>query len=177
LWRNLAERQLARLGAPLLLIGVFTAIEFIPVSGTGDLSQYYARHAVVLEWHGREDEAMGFWEESLRMKGEASDFVNLALARRYRRTGNYEKALWHLTNIPDTSSAASAKYENLGDVAVAQARAREAIAAYERSLEINSGVRRVRRKLIRIYDTVDDVERAEKQKRVLEYIQSFHTEL
>ena len=50
----------------------------------------------------------------------------------------------------------------------------KAIRAYEKSLEINSGQVKVRQKLIKLFDKTDK-NKAEHEKKMLEYIKSFYT--
>jgi 4-amino-4-deoxy-L-arabinose transferase-like glycosyltransferase len=176
LCQDLADRRVVRLGVSLALIAVFTVIEFLPLKGAGDLTPYFYRHGVILSWRGLQEEAVDYWQESSRMRGRSSDFADVLLAMTYRHGGDDLKALEYLRRIPDTSPAASEKYETLGDVAVSQARIGEAITAYERSLEINAGMIEPRRKLIRLYESVDP-KSADEHRRLLKYILSFQTEL
>ena len=63
-----------------------------------------------------EKEAIDFWKASAEMKQPYSAYANLALAGYYRKHGFREKALECLGKIPDSSFAASKKYEKLGDL-------------------------------------------------------------
>ena len=84
-----------------------------------------------------------------------------------------KKALGYLDKIPDASFAAAHKYDLMGDVMMAQGQIDRAIAAYERSLDINSGQRGPRRKLVKLYWRVDR-EKALREFETLEYISSFY---
>ncbi|HJX34283.1 MAG TPA: tetratricopeptide repeat protein, partial [Desulfatiglandales bacterium] len=82
-------------------------------------------------------------------------------------------ALSYLEKIPEDSFAASYKYEIIGDIMLGEGQIKDAISAYQRSLEINSGRREVRTKLIKVYWRTDR-EKAMKEYDTLEYIISFY---
>ena len=129
----------------------FFVITFLPVQGTDDLTAYYNTHALVLNKKGLMSEAIQYWEESSRMNKGFSAYANLSLAGRYLGKRDFKTALQYLNKISDHSFAAANKYNLLGDIMVAQRQIEKAIAAYKKSLEINSGQRRTRFKLVKLY--------------------------
>ncbi|MCP4628062.1 MAG: hypothetical protein GY850_31765 [bacterium] len=74
--------------------------------------------------------------------------------------------------MPDTSFAASEKYELLGDILAHKKQEEAAGRAYEKALAINSGQLRARGKLINLYEK-NDQQKAVKARKELEYIWSF----
>jgi len=159
--------------AYLAIAALFFGIESIPLPGTDDLSGHYNTHALCLYSTGRKNEAISFWEMSSRMNKPYSAYANLSLANTYRRRKDYDQSLNYLNKISDSSFAAADKYEMLGDLAAAHHQTAKAIAAYEKSLEINSGRRNPRLKLLQLFKKFDEKrQQAEYQK--LLYISSFY---
>jgi 4-amino-4-deoxy-L-arabinose transferase-like glycosyltransferase len=154
---------------------VFIVVEFIPVWGTRDMTAYYNTHAIVINAAGRTQEAIQYWERSSEMDGRYSDFADLALASVYWKKRDAKQTVHYLNKIADDSYAAALKYELIGDMLVHVKQGKRAIASYEKSLEINSGLRRARAKLIRLYRNVDP-ERASEEYEKLQYISSFYQE-
>jgi len=169
----LRHRRFNRIGAYSAIAIAFFVIEFLPVRGTDDMSAYYNTHAIILDSKGFEDRAMQYWEKSSRMNKPFSAFANLSLAAKYFGKRDIQKAVNYLDKIPDNSFAAASKYEIKGDFLANQGQMENAISAYRRSLEINSGQRRARLKLARIYSRVDK-ERALQEYEKLKYIWSFY---
>ena len=161
----------AALLAAMILFFLLTS--FLPIRGTGDMTAYYNTHAVILDGKGLKDEAIRYWEESSRMDRPYSAYANLFLAGRYYSRGDRKKADIFLKKIPDSSFASSAKYGLIGDLRVHEGKIDEAIVAYEKSLAINSGQRRIRRELIKLY-WKRDRERALAEYETLQYINSFY---
>jgi len=151
----------------------FLIVAFLPVRATGDLTAYYNTHAIVLIENGFSEEAEKYWEASSNMKGSFSVFADLALAERYYRKYGEEKALKCLYKIPDDSFGAAFKYELIGDVMKVRRDYDQAILFYIKSLEINSGLQRVRKKLIDSYKETDR-KKAEQETETYKYISSFY---
>ena len=151
----------------------FFIIEFLPVRGTDDMTAYYNTHAIILNSKGFEDEAIQYWETSSRMNKPFSAFANRQLALKYLKQRNLKKSIYYLTKIPDDSFAAAKKYAMIGDIMATLGQAKKAVAAYERSLEINSGERKTRRKLLNILWKIDK-KKAKEQHAKLKYISSFY---
>ncbi|HVO83145.1 MAG TPA: glycosyltransferase family 39 protein [Syntrophobacteria bacterium] len=135
----------------LLVLGV----EFLPLPGVGDLTQYYNLHALLLDAKGHSDEAVQFWRRSSEMKGAFSSYADLSLAGKFLEGRDFEGAFACARRISDTSFAAPLKYELLGDTWAMEGNWAEAAKAYGRSLEINSGEITVRRKLIQVLKRID----------------------
>lgn len=152
---------------------LFVVIEFLPVQATDDMTAYYNTHAIILNSKGNEEEAIRYWGQSSQMNKPFSAFANLSLAGKYTAKGDLAKALFYLQKIPDRSFAVAYKWDLVGDILLRQGQLSEAIAAYERSLEINSGRREVRRKLIKIFRNIDQ-QRALQEEEKLRYISSFY---
>jgi len=155
------------------IAAVFFVIEFLPVQGTNDITAYYNTHAIILDSKGFEDEAIEYWEKSSRMNKPFSAFANLCLVEKYYRKGDVRKGVSCLDKIPENSFAVASKYELIGDILVHQRQIKGAILAYKKSLEINSGQRRTRLKLIKIYDKTDKKKASEEYEK-LKYISSFY---
>lgn len=130
---------------------LFLIIEWLPISGTGDMTAYYNTHALILDTRGNETEAMVYWEQSSMAQKPYSAYANLFLAGKYFDQGNQDKALSYIEKIPDNSFAVAAKYALVGDMMAARGNDKAAIAAYKKSLQINSGQRRIRRALFKLY--------------------------
>jgi hypothetical protein len=152
---SLRQRNTSALVCWAAALAIFFGVEFWPVPGAGDLTAYYNTHAIILDAHNRRQEAMVYWQHSVDLAGAYSVFADISLARRYGKAGEIGKAMQYLDKIPDTSFAAASKYELLGDLMTRQGLPGRAAAAYERSLKINSGDLGTRKKLIRIYQTLN----------------------
>lgn len=170
----ITSRQLKMISIYFVIAIVFFSVEFLPVRGTGDMTAYYNTHALILDSRGRNDEAIEYWQKSLRANAQYSVYANLSLAGQYYRRGNSKKATCHLNAISDHSFAAAAKYESMGDIMTNQGEVEKAIMAYDKSLEINSGQLKPRRKLIKLLEGVDK-QRAFREYEKLNYVASFYT--
>jgi 4-amino-4-deoxy-L-arabinose transferase-like glycosyltransferase len=157
----------------LSIVAVVGAIEFLPVAGIGDLSGHYNTHAIVLASKGLRNEAARYWEASSAMEKPYSAYANLSLAAFHYSKQDMEKGNSYLDKIPDASFAAAGKYELIGDGYETQGRIDEAIAAYERSLQINSGQIKPRSKLIPLL-SLRVPERVQQAREELAYIRSFY---
>lgn len=167
------NRQFNRIVIYTAIAAVFFVIEFLPVQGTNDITAYYNTHAIILDSKGFEDEAIEYWEKSSRMNKPFSAFANLCLVEKYYRKGDVQKAAYYLDKIPDDSFAAASRYELIGDIMLHEGKVKKAISAYKKSLEINSGQRKTRLKLIKIYDKTDKKKASEEYEK-LKYISSFY---
>ena len=156
-----------------VILFLFIVVEFLPVQATDDMSAYYNTHALILQSKGSENEAIQYWEKSSQMNKPYSAFANVSLAKRYFKKRDIKRAVNYLDKIPDDSFAAAQKYRLIGDIMRQQRKIEKAISAYERSLEINSGQRRTRLKLARIYRRIDK-KRALQEYKKLKYISSFY---
>jgi 4-amino-4-deoxy-L-arabinose transferase-like glycosyltransferase len=170
----LRNRQLNMIITYFVIAVIFFVVEFLPVIGTGDMTAYYNTHALILDSGGRNDEAIEYWQKSSRAKAHYSAYANLSLAGQYCRKGDSEKVIYYLNAISDLSFAAASKYELIGDIIMNQREVEKAIMAYDKSLEVNSGELRVRRKLINLLKSADK-KRAFKESEKLNYIASFYT--
>jgi hypothetical protein len=157
----------------LIVIAIVAVIEFLPITGTGDMTSHYNTHAINLASKGFESEALKYWKESSAMKRPYSAYANISLAAKCYQRNDYINGNLYLEQIPDDSFAAAGKYELLGDAWAKQKQFNQAILAYKKSLQINSGQTQVIKKLIRLYEGRDP-QKAQKEKAYLEYIQSFY---
>ena len=155
------------------IIAIFLIIGFLPIRATDDKTAYYNTHAIILDSRGFGEEAIRYWKASSEMNRPYSAFANLSLAAKYYQRGKIPEGSFYLEKIPDDSFAAAAKYELTGDLMIHRKEAGKAVAAYERSLAINSGQRLPRMKLVRIYGALDPP-RAIKEEKTLSYIKSFY---
>ncbi len=157
---SLQARKLKKAAGLMAVAGLALCVSWLPVTGTDDMTGYYNTHALVLSRQGRVDEAMGFWKISSDMKQPYSDFADLALAGAYWRKGDPEKTMTYLNKVSDHGLAAAGKYEFLGDLAVKADDYQKAAAHYRTSIRINSGQLDVRRKLIKVLESIDPTEAA-----------------
>ncbi|MBN2060688.1 MAG: tetratricopeptide repeat protein [Deltaproteobacteria bacterium] len=171
--QNIGEKRSKKIVVYLVIFLLFLIIEFIPHGRTNDITGYLNTHAIIFDSKGSEDEAIGYWEESSQMEGRYSSFANLSLARKYMSRGNMSKALDYINKIPDDSFAVAPKYDILGDLMMQQGKVEKAVSAYEKALEINSGLRPTRSKLIKILWRTDRDKALEEYEK-LEYITSFY---
>lgn len=176
LFSSIKRKQFRDIAVYAAIAVTFLIIEFLPIQGKGDMTAYYNTHAINLSEKGYTTEAVQYWENSSRMNGRYSVFADLILAQGYYQDGDIKGAIAHLNRISDESFAAAYKYEIIGDEMLNQKNLQMAIAAYERSLTINSGLRSPRIKLIRIYRTVDPV-KALREEEKLKVIESFYNVL
>jgi 4-amino-4-deoxy-L-arabinose transferase-like glycosyltransferase len=167
------EERFCKVGIYAAIVVAFFVVESLPLPGRGDTTAYFNTHAIILNSKGFEDEAMRYWEQSSQMNGRYSAFANLALARKYLMNGEIPKAGYYLEKIPDNSFAIARKYELVGDMMRRERKIKEAISAYEKSLEINAGQRTIRQKLVRIYKKIDKKKALEEYEK-LKYISSFY---
>ncbi len=167
------NRQFNRIVIYSAIAAFFFVIESLPVQGTNDVTAYYNTHAIILRSKGFEDEAIRFWEKSSEMEKPFSAFANFSLAAQYYRKGYTQKGISYLDKIPENSFAVASKYELIGDILAHQRQIKGAISAYKKSLEINSGQRRVLLKLIKIYEKTDK-KKASQERETLKYIASFY---
>ena len=173
LWRWFRERRTGKIIAFGAVALAFLLIEFIPVAGTGDMTAYYNAHAINLASKGFEPEAVRYWQESAAMNRPYSAYANHALAAVSLRRGDPEAGKHYLAQIPDASFVAAQKYELLGDILWREGRTNEAVAAYRRSLSINTGQRQVYMKMIRIFETINSSE-ATRLRQQLAWVASFY---
>jgi tetratricopeptide (TPR) repeat protein len=164
-------------GRPYLIVfAVLTTIEFLPVMGTGDLTAHYNTHAINLSSKGFGNDAIKYWQESSAMNRPYSAYANLSLAGLYYQRNDFSRGNFYLNKIPDDSFAAAGKYELLGNGLLKQQQIDQAISAFEKSLQINSGQLKARRMLIRLYE-YRNPQQAVKEKEHLAYIESFYKEV
>lgn len=169
----LREKSFRAAGLYVVSAILFFVLAFVPVPGDRDFTGYLNIHAANLASKGRKAEARVFWEQSAAMEQPYSAFANLALAGQYGTQGDLEKAAACIGRIPDNSLAAAQKYEALGDLLLRQGRVDDAIKAYQQSLDINYGQRRLRMKLFRLYWDLDK-SLADREYAVFEYVSSFY---
>jgi len=156
------------------ILALFFVIEFLPVRDTKDITASLNTHAIILNSKGLAGEAVKFWEESSGLEKQYSDFANLSLGGVYSSRGNKDKAFSYLNRISDKSYAAAYKYELIGDIMAKDSQYDKAVDAYEKSLDINSGVRLTHRKLIEALLKSDRKKEAQEQYNKLIYIKSFY---
>lgn len=141
------------------------------------MTAYYNGHAIVSHSKGASNDALYYWEKSSALNGRYSNFANLSLAGLfYFGYRDEKKASFYLEKINDRSYAAANKYELRGNILHNQKRDDEAIAAYKKTLSINSGLISPRKKLIKILEKTDR-KQARREQRILMYISSFYTVL
>jgi tetratricopeptide (TPR) repeat protein len=150
-----------------------SALTFWPLKGAGDLTAYFNAHALANLDNGRPAEAARYWHESSAAGGTYSSFADLSLAGLSLDNGDAAAALARLDRVPDDSFAAAIKYRIIGDIMRRMDAPAEAIRAYTRSLEINSGQLEVRKELVLLYQAVDP-EKARAEYRKLQDVLSYY---
>jgi predicted negative regulator of RcsB-dependent stress response len=119
------------------------------------------------------DGAVDYWEDSAALDGASSICADYALAAWDFQNGEVKKAISRLAVIGDDTFFAAQKYELLGDILVRIGDLPAAIGAYRRSLQVNSGQRRVRANLVRLLRQGNPVQARIENER-LRYIRSFY---
>jgi tetratricopeptide (TPR) repeat protein len=170
---SIKQRRFGTIGIYSVIVILFLVVEHLPVQATDDVTAYYNTHARLLDQKGSEKEAMAYWETSSSMNKPFSAFADLGLAYKYFSKKDFTRAGSYLEKIPDSSFAAALKYELMGDLLFAQGQVPEAVAAYERSLAINSGRTKPRTKLVKIFEGIDK-DKAQRENDALRYISSFY---
>lgn len=170
---HVRQRRFREIGIYVGLVGAFFLLEHVELPGSDDMTAYYNTHAIVLDSQGREKEAIEYWKRSSRMNKSYSVFANLSLAGRFLKQKNPDSAMGYLNKISDESFGAAQKYELMGDTMMSERNVEGAVRAYEKSLSINGGQRKVRQKLVAIYKGIDK-RRAQVEYEKLRYISSFY---
>jgi tetratricopeptide (TPR) repeat protein len=173
LFSSLRGKKRRRAGMAGAIMIAFLMIAFLPIRATDDVTAYYNTHAIILDKKGFTSEAIVYWKASSDMNRPYSAFADLSLAGKYFQRGDFQGGNFFLSKISDYSFAAASKYELLGDVMTRRNHLPEAIAAYERSLEINSGQRRILAKLIHLYRVADPPKAVLAEER-LRHVASFY---
>jgi tetratricopeptide (TPR) repeat protein len=153
-------------------VAAFT-LAFAPLPGAGDLTAYYNTHALLLDANGDEAGAVSFWEQSEALEGAYSSFASLSLAGVRIKQGRAAPALSHLSRISDDSPVAAERYAIEGEIYRRLGQTDRAIVSLERSLDINSAQRRVRRRLILVLKDVDPA-RQRQHERELAHVDQFY---
>jgi len=173
LYSDLKEKAYGLFSKHAAVCAACLVVAFLPVRATDDVTAYYNTHAIILASKGYVNEAMLFWKQSSEMNKPFSAFANVSLADCYFRKGLIEEGNAYLARIPDDSFAAAQKYQKMGDVLSYQKNREAAIAAYEKSISINSGQRLPRQRLIDLYK-IGDPQKAQNELQALKYIESFY---
>lgn len=166
-------RQSRKLISYAIIGTVFLAVAFIPIPGTDDLSGHYNTHAINLNRKGKTREAVLFWEESSKMNLSYSVYANLSLAKYYFKLGEMDVAMTYVEKIPNDSFAAAQKFQMMGNICKSREMNQQAIAAYEKSLSINSATFGPYRNLADLYKK-EDLKNANEILAKLVYVNSFY---
>jgi len=169
----LRRSEFRRAGIFAAAVLALTVIEFLPMQATDDQTAYFNTHAIILHSRGFENEAIPYWRQSSEMNRPFSAFANISLAQKCFQRGLTQEGNGYLDLIPESSFAAASKYELKGDILLRQQKVGEAIQAYEQSLAINSGQRRVLFKLIQIHQKTNP-RKADALEVQLKYISAFY---
>lgn len=173
LFDALRERRL-RSAAALAACGLAIAlVQRIPYRGQDDPTAAWNGYAFFLQREGRTEEAVAHWERSAAAGGPFSDYARQSLASVAFGKGDAAAARRHLAGIPDASAVAALRHELLGDIAARDGDAAAAIAAYERSVAVNSGRESPWVKLVRLYAPRDREKALAAHHRLLE-VRSFY---
>jgi tetratricopeptide (TPR) repeat protein len=148
----------------------------MPIEGSQDRSGYYNIQAWMLMQQGKTEDAAAIWRFSSGLNGAYSVYANLSLARQALQEKDAESARNYLAKIPNSSFGASSKYEVLGDLHMFKQEFQDAITAYRRSLDINSGNLSPRKKLLALLSHFDPPSAPEESRRLNE-VASFYADL
>jgi 4-amino-4-deoxy-L-arabinose transferase-like glycosyltransferase len=174
-YERLREKRLRSLGLPVAAAAALAIVAHLPVRGTDQVASYYSTHALLLSSQGRDAEAVEYWQAASAREEPYSVYADYSLAKRLAKRGELPEARRHLERIPDSSFAAAAKYDLLGDVLLRELHLDEAVQAYEISLAINSAQLHTREKLMKIFRRTDAA-RARYEQRTLETLRSYDLE-
>jgi tetratricopeptide (TPR) repeat protein len=172
-WRDCSWSPLFGPGVTAL---VCLSLVSLPIEGSRDRSGYYNIQAWMFLQEGKLEDAAAIWRFSSGLNGAYSVYANLSLARMALQQKDVESARRYLNKVPDSSFGAASKYDVLGDLFVLTKQFPEAMAAYRRSLEINSGNLSPRQKLVALLSQFDP-ERAREESRRLDEVASFYADL
>ncbi len=172
---RLREKRLRSLVLPLAAAAALAIVAHLPVRGTHQVAPYYSTHALLLSSQGRDAEAMEYWRAAAAREEPYSVYADYSLAKGLAKRGEFAEARLRLERIPDSSFAAAAKYDLLGDVLLRELRLDQAVQAYETSLGINSAQLHTRGKLVKIFRRTDEA-RARREQRTLETLRSYDRE-
>lgn len=161
------------IAAYLFLLLFFTVAGLSPIDQQTALASQYNTYAFLLDKNGQEKEAIKWWEKSASLNEPYSAYANLFLSGKFYQMYGRRKAVETLNKISDDSFAAAAKYAVLGDIELHHGSIEQAKKLYKKSLEINSGQRRIRRELIHILQYQKENELEGEIER-LQFISSFY---
>jgi 4-amino-4-deoxy-L-arabinose transferase-like glycosyltransferase len=161
------KKQIGTATSLLLLPILFSCIALLPLQGVGEKSNSFNTHAFLLKKNGQVDKATQYWQRAEGLNESFSDISRLFLAGVSSREGDLNQAIRYLERIADSSFAAAAKYATLGDILRHKGLTDEAIEAYNTSLAINYGQRRIRRLLVRMLHELAPKEAARQQEILL----------
>jgi len=172
--QNISEKQVAKITAYAVTLLIFLGLAFFPNKYAGDFSGQYNTYASAMANTGRQySRALKLLKLSSDMNGRSSAYANLALARRHLKLGEVDKVIHYLDKIPPNSFAIAQRYDLYGDLMMKLGQSDRAARSYEKALEINSGLRKLRKKLIKLYIKTD-LEKAREHRKKLDYIEEFY---
>lgn len=172
-WSMYGNRDIPGGGRLILPVLGFLVIGLLPLSSTHDLSLAYNTHALVLDRNGESAKAVEYWQQSSNLNQPFSAVANLFLAGKMYQQGGLKESLYFLRKIPDNSFMVAAKYATIGDLMQHHGRYRDALAAYQKSNDFNSGQRRVRREVIKVLRRFDS-EAVENEAQALRSIETYY---
>lgn len=167
------SRSFSKLRVPAVLFAVAVGLECLPLPAAGDRTAAQNTHAMALMSQGRQESAASFWRISASANGIFSDFARASLANVALESGRPDEAAKWLSEIPETSYAASEKHELLGDMLAKKGDLSGATDQYARSLDINFGRESPRLKRIVIFSKNDREMTLAEHKKLLE-IRAFY---
>jgi tetratricopeptide (TPR) repeat protein len=169
----LMEKKWRGLGLSSLVFVIFSFVGFLDLPYSKDLSNHYNSLAYFYNQKGDAERAVEYWQKSADSHQTYSDVALLFLTGHNYHLNGIAGALETLNRIPDTSFMAAAKYATLGDLHKHHGQFTQALGAYEKSLGINGAQRRVREEIINLMSKVKP-ERAEKERKQLQWVNSFY---
>lgn len=170
----LNNRRTKDIALCIAFFSFFLALTLWPTPRGRDFTAYLNGHALALKASGKIDSAVSYWLQSSNSNGLYSDFANLSLAGHFLKKRKYEEVKKYLGRISNTSYAIAQKYLLLGEMQLAQHKFRQAVVAYQMSLEYNSGEILPLRRLVMIFQRTNDPGRKNALRR-LKYIKSFYS--
>lgn len=105
--------------------------------------------AYILQSSGDDEEAIKYYKQALELDKE-NEFIHNAMASVYRKNGEFISAKMHLKASLDIEDANPITYYNFGNLLVDMQHNEEAIAMYEKAIEINPDFNEAKEELAKL---------------------------
>ncbi len=105
--------------------------------------------AYILQMSGDDEEAMKYYKQALEVDKE-NEFIHNAMASLYRKKGEYASAKMHLEASLAIDESNPVTYYNFGNLLVDMKHNEEAIAMYQKALQINPELTQAQEELAKL---------------------------